>query len=221
MSVAKDDLVAVTKNILVEDLILAYKNLIFPWPIDGQEAIPWFSPQSRGVLEFKNLHIPNSLKKLLRKKKFKVSFCQNFEDVIKLCGETPRKEQLGTWINEEIKKAYTKLFKMKKAYSVEVWKQTNTFEKKLVGGVYGVISDKYISGESMFFLESGASKVALISLVKRLEIMGVSFIDTQMLSPLLEDLGGAKISKNKFMKLTKKSIMLDKKFFDRFSQECE
>ncbi len=217
MSVFKDDLVAVTRGILVEDLIVAYRNLIFPWPIHGEEVTPWFSPQGRGVLKFKNLHISRSLEKLLRKKRFKVSFCQNFEDVIKLCGETLRKEQSRTWINEEVKKAYTKLFKMKKAYSVEVWKQVGGFEKKLVGGMYGVISDKYVSGESMFFLESGASKVALVSLVKRLETMGVSFIDTQVVSPLLEGLGGVEVSKNKFMKMTEKGIILNEEFFHKLS----
>ncbi len=219
MSDLEDDLVAVTPDLLVEDLIIAYRNGIFPWPIDNEEnMVPWFAPQDRGVLEFKDFHIPRSLEKLLKKKRFKVSFCQNFEEVIELCEKTPRKGQLGTWINEEIKKTYTELFKMKKAYSVEVWKQINTSDRQLVGGLYGVISDKYVSGESMFFLESGASKVALVSLVKRLENFGLSFLDTQMVTPLLESFGGVEVPKNRFMKMIEEGIVLDKDFFDKLSQ---
>ncbi len=138
--------------------------------------------------------------------------------MIELCEKTPRKGQPGTWINEEIKKTYTKLFKMKKAYSVEVWKQINTSDRKLVGGLYGVISDKYVSGESMFFLESGASKVALVSLVKRLESLGLSFLDTQMVTPLLESFGAVEVSKNRFMKMIEEGIVLDEDFFDKLSQ---
>ncbi len=210
----EEGLVAVTPDLLVEDLILAYKNLMFPWPIDGEDLIPWFSPLQRGVLRFENVHVSKSLEKLMKKNKFRVSFCQNFSEVMSLCAETKRKEQSGTWINKKIFEAYSELFKQKKAYSVEVWSP----EGALVGGLYGVISKKYVSGESMFFLETGASKVALVSLVKRLESLGLSFIDTQMVTPLLKSFGGAEVSKNEFIKMTMESMILDELFFENLKK---
>lgn len=215
----EDDLVAVTPDLLVEDLILAYENHIFPWPIADEDVVPWFSPSERGILSFKDLHVSKSLEKLLKKKTFHLSFNQSFEEVISHCEKVKRKEGEGTWINDKIKTAYIELFKRKKAYSVEVWRRVNSVDSKLVGGLYGVISKQYVSGESMFFLESGASKVALVGLVKRLEDMGLSFIDTQMVTPLLESFGGTEVSKNEFKKMVESSIILDEKFFSELSLE--
>jgi len=210
--VNEDDLIAVTNGIKVDELILAYKSLAFPWPIDGEDLTPWFSPDPRGLLEFKDLHISRSLDKFLKKQNFKVTFCQNFEGVLENCETVKRKYQEGTWISEDIKKAYKQLFELNKAYSVEVWQ-----ESRLVGGLYGVISERYVSGESMFHLETGASKIALVSLVKRLEALGLSFLDTQMVTPLLKSFGGKEVSRNEFRKKVDQSIILDENFFIKLS----
>lgn len=215
MSELEDDLVAVTEELKVDDLIMAYESFIFPWPMEDQDVIPWFSPQMRGVLLFKDLHLSTSFRKLFKKSNFSVSFNQNFQDVIELCRQTPRKGQPGTWINDQIIETYIELFKRKKAYSVEVWSP----EGLLVGGLYGVISKKYLSGESMFHLESGASKVALVALVQRLEDLGLSFIDTQMVTPLLQAFGGVELSKKRFIEEVSKGILLEEDFFTKLSQE--
>lgn len=209
----EDDLVAVTEGVSVEDLVLAYRGLTFPWPIEGEEFTPWFSPDPRGVLGFKKFHISKSLKKFLKHTNFTVTFNKNFEGVIEACAKAKRKDQEGTWINHDILNAYKELFKLKKAYSVEVW----SYEKELVGGLYGVISDRYLSGESMFFLKTGASKLALVSLVERLEELGLSFLDTQMVTPLLKAFGGEEVSKKEFRKIVEKSTLLGGEFFDRLS----
>lgn len=209
----EDDLVAVTDGVSVEDLVLAYKGLAFPWPIEGEAFTPWFSPDPRGLLNFKELHISKSLKKFLKNTNYKVTFCKNFDAVIEACAQAKRKDQEGTWINPDIVEAYKKLFKLKKAYSVEIW----SYEKELIGGLYGVISDKYLSGESMFFLKSGASKLALVSLVKRLESLGLSFLDTQMVTPLLKSFGGEEVSKKEFRNIVERSTLLRDDFFDRLS----
>lgn len=208
----EEDLIAVTEGISTDDLILAYKGLAFPWPIEGERLTPWFSPDPRGVLDFEGLHTPRSLKKFLRKNTFTVTFCQSFDEVIDHCEKVKRKGQDGTWISTDVKEAYKKLFRLEKAYSVEVWERT-----RLVGGLYGVISERYLSGESMFHLEAGASKVALVALVKRLEKMGLSFLDTQMVTPLLKSFGGAEVSKNEFRKKVDQSTILDKDFFTKLS----
>ena len=206
----EEDLIAVTDGINTDELIMAYNGLAFPWPIEGEPLTPWFSPDPRGVLEFKDFHISRSLSKLLRKTNYTITFCQKFDDVIDHCGQVVRKEQEGTWISNDIKRAYKELFRQQKAYSVEVWNSS-----KLVGGMYGVISDRYLSGESMFYLESGASKIALVSLVKRLDEIGLSFLDTQMVTPLLKSFGGKEVSKNEFRKKVDQSIILNEDFFKK------
>lgn len=193
-----DDLFSVTKDITVEDLVKAYEIGVFPWPHeDVPDMIPWFSPRKRGVLFFDDFHISKSNKKLLKKKNFNVTFCKAFEDVIKNCASVKRKGEPGTWINDSIVETYIELFKQQKAYSVEVW---SPYEK-LIGGMYGVISKKYLSGESMFFFESGASKCALISLVEKLKSLGLSYLDTQMVSPLVQTFGGVEINREDFVKM--------------------
>lgn len=209
----EDDLVAVTDGVTTDNLILAYNGFTFPWPIDGEDFTPWFSPDPRGILEFKNFHISKSLKKFLKNTNLTVTFCKDFDAVIEACAKVKRKDQEGTWINSDILPSYKKLFKLKKAYSVEVW----SYEKELVGGLYGVISDRYLSGESMFFLKTGASKLALVSLVERLEKLGLSFLDTQMVTPLLASFGGEEVSKKEFRNIVEKSTLLGDDFFDLLS----
>jgi len=210
----EEDLIAVTDGISADDLVLAYKGLAFPWPIEGEPLTPWFSPNPRGILEFQNLHVSRSFEKFLKKTEFRLSFCKDFDAVIEHCETVKRKDQEGTWISEDIKRAYKKLFSLKKAYSVEVWSGVD-----MVGGLYGVISDQYVSGESMFHLESGASKFALVGLVKRLEKLGLSFLDTQMVTPLVKSFGGTELAKNEFRKKVEQSIILDRDFFDQLSKD--
>ena len=193
----EEDLFAVTKKLTVEDVIRAYDIGVFPWPDPSlKDLVPWFKPQERGVLFFDHLHLPESFQKQLKKNKFSVSFCQDFPRVIEQCSLIPRKGQSGTWIDTDIIEIYTELFNQKRAYSVEVWS-----DDELVGGLYGVITDRYVSGESMFFKETGASKYALYMLIKKLERLGLSYIDTQMVTPVVQAFGGVKISKEDFDKL--------------------
>jgi len=191
----EDDIFAVTNDLNVEDLIKAYDIGVFPWPDPSLEGlVPWFKPQERGVLFFDQFHISKSLKKFLNSTTLKVTFCQNFSKVINECANVKRNNQEGTWIDQKIIKAYEELFNLKKAYSVEVWNEN----KALVGGMYGVLTDRCVSGESMFFKETGASKLALCSLVKKLRNLGLSYIDTQMVTPVVQAFGGVKISKEDF-----------------------
>lgn len=207
-----EDIIAVTPSVSVEDLVKAYDACVFPWPLDGEPFIPWVSPDPRGVLEFSSFHVSRSALKEFKKRDFTVSFCQSFEEVINNCAQTPRKGQDGTWITQDIVRAYCDLFDQKRAYSVEVYSEGN-----LVGGLYGVIAGRYVSGESMFFLESGASKFALFALVSRLKSLGLSWIDTQMVTPLLSSFGGAEMPKKRFVELVSLSKILDRSFFERLA----
>lgn len=178
-----------------ERLILAYQNGIFPWYSDD-EPLLWWSPDPRMVLFPDELKVSKSMRKLFRDQKFKVTFNQDFESVIRTCAEIPRQGQDGTWITEEMIQSYLKLHQMGFAQSVEVYEN-----EKLVAGLYGInLKEKAVfCGESMFTKISNASKYGFISLVKKLKEEGVQLIDCQIYTSHLASLGAKEIPREAFL----------------------
>lgn len=191
----ENGLLAVGGDFEVESLILAYSQGIFPWPINEQYPLAWFSPDPRGILTYENLHISTSLKKFLKKNPYKISFSNDFRAVIMNCAMVKRKDNQGTWITQELMEAYIELHKHRYAYSIEVY-----LEDKLVGGLYGVWLNQYVSAESMFHTENNASKVAIVYLMEYLHEHGIDWIDTQMLTPAVEQMGGIYLKRAEFLK---------------------
>ena len=182
---------------LSEELLLeAYHRGIFPW-YDSTQPILWWSPDPRMVLFPEKLKVSSSMRQLLKKEAFQVSFNQNFAEVIEACSSVPRKGQDGTWITEEMQRAYIRLHQRGWAHSVEVWE-----EKQLVGGLYGIyLSDKKVfCGESMFSRRSNASKFGFIKWVEKLQEEGVRLIDCQVYTAHMESLGAEEISRADFLK---------------------
>ncbi len=126
--------------------------------------------------------------------KFKVTWDQNFEDVIKNCQKIDRDDQLGTWITSKMLTAYIQLHKKGYAHSVEVW-----LDNELVGGLYGIALGKVFFGESMFAKVSNASKFGFISLVKQLIKKDFVLIDCQQETKHLESLGASAIKRKDFI----------------------
>lgn len=202
-SASDDGLVAVGGDLELDTLLEAYQKGIFPWPLSTYPLnvdLPntWFSPDPRGMLDFKNLHVPKSFVKFLKKSPFNVTFNNCFADVIVNCAKVVRKDQPGTWITPEIINAYINLFEAGHAYSVEVWNN-----KKLVGGMYGVIIGNFISGESMFTIEDNAGKEALYTLVHHLQEKGITWIDTQMVTEVVKQFGGKYVPRPVFLRKLK------------------
>ena len=179
----EDGLLAVGGDLSFERLILAYCNGIFPWYSEG-EPILWWCPKPRFIIKPSEINISKSMKRVFNKGEFKVTFDKDFNEVIKNCKEL-RENKEGTWITNEIMEAYINLHKKGFATSVEVYK-----DQELVGGLYGVKIGKCFFGESMFSKKSNASKVALISICKKLEEEGYIFLDCQMHTNHLESMGG-------------------------------
>ncbi len=196
----EEGLLAVGGDLSVPRLLLAYTNGIFPWYNEG-EPVLWWSPDPRLVLfpdEFKR---QKSLRLLVNKSRFQVTFDKAFEQVIEQCGNVKRKNQKGTWITKEMKIAYTKLHKLGIARSVETWENG-----KLVGGLYGLLIGKVFFGESMFHTVDNASKVAFWYLIEKLRKNDIQLIDAQQDTPHLRSLGARLIPRKEFLTLLKKLI---------------
>ena len=182
-----DGLLAIGGDLSTERLLLAYSKGIFPW---YEDDIPlWWSPDPRFVLFPEELLISKSMKALLKKGAFQFTCNTNFAEVIHNCKNTNRPGQDGTWITDEVEKAYIKLHQLGYAHSAEAWK-----DGKLVGGLYGIQLGKVFFGESMFSKESNASKFAFIKLVEKLQKQGIELIDCQVYTEHLESLGARMIS---------------------------
>lgn len=186
-----DGLLAMGGDLSPERLLLAYKNGIFPW-YEG-EYILWWSPDPRFVLFPKDLKINKSLKSLLNKNVFDFTINKAFKQVIHHCKETKRTGQQGTWITDEVEKAFFRMHELGYAHSAEVWN-----DDELVGGLYGIKLGKVFFGESMFSKESNASKYAFTKYVQQLQEEGIELIDCQVYTGYLESFGARMIERKDF-----------------------
>jgi leucyl/phenylalanyl-tRNA---protein transferase len=184
-------------------LVSAYASGWFPMAAEGQ--IRWYSPDPRGILPLDSVHIPRRLARVARQGRFRVEIDRAFGDVIRACAADARDpEDPGTWINDEIRESYTALHHLGIAHSVETW-----LGDRLVGGLYGVALRGAFFGESMFHVETDASKVALVALVERLRARGYVLLDTQWVTPHLEQFGAVEIPRAVYLSRLGQSLQLD------------
>ena len=183
-------------DLRAQTLKQAYSMGIFPWPIEGYPLL-WHFPEKRGVLFFEELHIARSLERLRKKRRYFFTFNYCFKNVVQSCAIQKRKGQKGTWISSEMLSAYCRFHRAGYAHSIECWNE----EKKLVGGLYGVYVQGSFSGESMFHTENNTSKLCLLEMIDRLQSIGCTFMDIQMVTPVLKKLGAKYISKKQFLLL--------------------
>lgn len=192
---SREGILAIGGDLSPERLMLAYKSGIFPW-FNPSEPIIWWSPNPRMVLFFNELKVSKSMKKLIDKKVFKITFNQNFKAVIENCKKVERSGQSDTWISNEMIDAYCKLNQIGKAMSVEVWQND-----ELVGGLYGVDLGNVFCGESMFSKVSNASKIAFVYLVEYLKTNHYKLLDCQVYNDHLASLGCRAINRNAFLEI--------------------
>lgn len=189
----QEGLLAVDGALGPEWLLAAYRKGIFPWFNEG-ERILWWSPDPRLVLFPRQLKVSHSMKQVLNRMQFRVSFDEQFAAVIHACASVDRGDQWGTWISPEVERAYVRMHELGIAHSVEVWEG-----KELVGGLYGLALGQCFFGESMFSLRSNASKAGFITLVRWLQHHHFQMIDCQVRTEHLVSLGAVEISRAVFM----------------------
>ena len=184
-----------------ELLLQGYRLGVFPMAIED-DSIQWFSPDPRAILPLEDFHVPHALRRLLRKNVFETRIDSAFSKVIEACAKRE-----DTWINLEIIESYTRLHDLGCAHSVEAWK-----EGTLVGGLYGVAVGGVFFGESMFHHVTDASKIALVALVEHLRAQKFALLDTQWLTPHLQQFGGIEISRDHYLRLLRRAVELPRKF---------
>jgi len=216
------ELVAVGGRLDTDTLRAAYRNGVFPWPPSADEVaahdravrrlvrrgevlelpggapdeplVPWVSPEPRAVVLTDHVRVPRSLRRLLRRTGWETTLNACFDEVVARCADRAE----GTWITERMREGYGALHREGGAHSVEVWDG-----QRLVGGLYGVLSGRVFSGESMFFAESGASKAAVLDLCARLGEAGVPLLDTQQASEHLAQLGQVLVARSEYVDLVR------------------
>ena len=190
---AYEGIVMLGGELNVPNLLNAYRQGIFPWPVDGW-PLTWFCPEERAILDFKDLHVPRSLRREQRRAPFRFTLDHNFRAVITCCARVRRTGETGTWITAQMLRAYCALHAAGHAHSVEAWAGD-----ELVGGLYGVDAGGAFAGESMFHLRPNASKLALLFLIEHLQARGLDWLDVQVMTPHMTALGAKEIDRDEFL----------------------
>ncbi|MHC4135446.1 MAG: leucyl/phenylalanyl-tRNA--protein transferase [Planctomycetota bacterium] len=188
-------LLAIGGDLLPERLLAAYARGIFPWPWYDDQPMLWWCPDPRFVLHPDELHVSESLAQRLRSGRFEVRLDTAFEHVMRGCATAKRPEGGGTWITDEMLEAYVAFHRLGYAHSAESWR-----DGTLVGGLYGVALGGVFFGESMFFRETDASKVAFAVLVRQLEAWSFRLVDCQLETAHLRRFGAHHVPRSHFLR---------------------
>ena len=193
----EDGLLAIGGDLSVDRLLLAYSYGIFPWFSFRDWPYPaWYCPMQRFVIFPDEIHISHSMRTMMNKREYRVTFNCDFDGVIEGCSNVDgRYYAKGAWLGEDMMSAYRELNRLGYATSVEVWDKNNN----LVGGLYGVIVGECYIGESMFSRKPNTSKLALIHLAQFMHRIGGKLIDCQLETDHLRSLGGRFIPYDEYL----------------------
>ncbi|HCM91447.1 MAG TPA: leucyl/phenylalanyl-tRNA--protein transferase [Lachnospiraceae bacterium] len=190
-----DGLLAIGGDLSIDRLLLAYSNGIFPW-YNSDQPIMWWCPMERFIIRPSGIHISHSMKKYMRKHHVEYRLDRDFAHTMHQCRVKRESEPEGTWISDDMEKAYQRLHDAGFAFSIESYVDGN-----IAGGLYGVNLGKCFFGESMYSDLENGSKLALIALAKVLEEYDYNMIDCQFHTDHLESMGGVHISYEEYRKL--------------------
>ncbi len=197
---AEDGLLALGGDLRPERLILGYTKGIFPWYAENLPIL-WHSPDPRMVMTTRDLVIQRSLRKQIRRMPYELRMDSAFEQVLVGCASTPRPGQHGTWLIPEMVDAYTKLFELGFAHSIEAWR-----DGELVGGLYGVSLGAAFFGESMFAKAPDASKIAFAATVRQLDAWHIGLIDCQVHTEHLERFGAYEVPRADYLEMLRVAL---------------
>ncbi len=190
------DIVKVTFSVTPESLEEGYRTGIFPMGHEGERAFTWHEPDPRGIIPLDAFHVPSSLRQTLKRGGFTVTTDRAFRDVVQACAARP-----GAWITPKLRAVYEKMHRLGHAHSLEVW-----VEGELAGGIFGVHLGGAFFAESKFHRVTDMSKVALVTLLKRLREAGFSLFDVQYWTPHLAQFGAVEVSKEDYGRMLRAAL---------------
>lgn len=193
-----DDIIAIGGDLEPSTVIAAYRQGVFPMIVETPEPLlAWWSPDPRGIIPLDALRVSASLRRSA--KRFDVRFDTCFADVIRACANPARERG---WITPAFIDAYIKLHELGWAHSVEVFDRAG----QLAGGLYGVRINGFFAGESMFYLQRDASKVALMFLVRTMREAGMTLLDVQWRTEHLASLGAIEVDRTRYLELLAEAL---------------
>ena len=193
----EEGLVHIGGKLTPDWLLDAYAHGIFPWPL-SDAFLAWFSPDPRCILEFDQFHVSRRLERTCNRGRFRITFDTDFSGVIRGCAE----RQGETWITPAMIRAYTKMYRLGFAHSVETW-----LDNELVGGVYGVSIGGLFAAESMFFRSRDASKVALVALMQHLKERDYQLVDIQIKTEHTARFGAVEIPRSEYLNRLQSALL--------------
>jgi leucyl/phenylalanyl-tRNA--protein transferase len=192
------DIIAAGGDLDPATLVAAYRQGLFPMSIEGSERIlGWWSPDPRGIVPLDGLRVTKSMRQSAKRYEVRIDTC--FTDVIRGCGDPARE---SGWITDAFVDAYTAMHRLGWAHSVEVFDR----EGGLAGGLYGVRINGLFAGESMFYTQRDASKVALMALVDLMRQSGMALLDVQWRTDHLQSLGAVDVARADYLALLARAL---------------
>ena len=195
-----EGIVHVGGELSTENLLNSYSSGVFPW-FNANLPVIWWNPDPRMVLYPQKIKLSKSLKKTIKNTNYKLTINKNFDFVINNCSRKLTHHKDDVWITKEMITAYTKLFELGYAHSIEI-----SENDEILGGLYGVSLGKIFYGESMFSKKTDFSKIALFELAKLLIKHDFKIIDCQVSSNHLSSMGAENISRDFFLKILKENV---------------
>ena len=190
----EDGLIGVGGGLSPARVMDAYRHGIFPWPVESQAPMLWWSPDPRAIFELDQLRFSRRLQRTCRSQRFTVTVNRDFAAVVHGCA-TSGDRLNETWLTDDMIEAYTRLHQLGHAHSVEVWA-----DGQLAGGVYGIGIAGMFAAESMFHVVRDASKVSLVHLVAHLRERGYTLFDIQQLTDHTASLGAIEIPRDEYLR---------------------
>jgi leucyl/phenylalanyl-tRNA--protein transferase len=186
-------LCGIVHDLTVATLVAAYERGLFTFAHVG--PLKWVSLPERCVLFFDEIHLGKKLRRQIRQGRYRVTFDQDFEGVIKACAGRREGKWHVTWITPRIMRAYAEMFDAGFVHSFEVWSEAN----ELVGGGYGVAIGRVFFTESQFSREPNTSKIGFSVLNWHLARWGYRLNDGKWPTPTILDMGFRSIPRQAFL----------------------
>lgn len=193
-------LAGIVHDLTLPTLLAAYRRGLYP--LAHAAPLKWWSPPQRSVLLFKNFHMSNNLRRLMRQRRYTVTFDRDFDAVIAACAGRREGRWHLTWITPRIMRAYAQAFDAGHAHSFEVWNEAG----ELVAGGYGVAVGASFTFESQFTHETNASRIGAAVLTWHLAKWGYRYNDGKLIGPLWENMGFHDMPRREYLALLSEAV---------------